>query len=208
MEKIKLDTIESAINDIKEGKIIIVVDDEDRENEGDLICASECVTPDIVNFMAKEARGLICIALTDERCDELKLPLMVEKNTGIHETAFTISVDLLGFGCSTGISSHDRAKTIKALVDSNIHLNSFGTPGHVFPLRAKNGGVLDRPGHTEAATDFARLAGFKPSGVLVEILSEDGSMARLLELRRYADRFKLKLVSIKDLIEYRSKTKA
>jgi len=203
MEKIRLDSVGAAISDIQKGKMIIVVDDEDRENEGDVICASECITPDIITFMAKEARGLICIALTDERCDKLKLPLMVEQNTSIHETAFTISVDLLGFGCTTGISSHDRAKTIKALVDPNIHLNNFGTPGHIFPLRGKNEGVLVRPGHTEAAIDVARLAGLQPSGVLVEVLSHDGSMARLPELRDFADRFDLKLISIKDLIRYR-----
>jgi len=153
--------------------------------------------------MAKEARGLICIALTDERCDQLKLPLMVEQNTSIHETAFTISVDLLGFGCTTGISSHDRAKTIKAHIDPNIHLNNFGTPGHVFPLRGKTEGVLARRGHTEAAIDVARLAGLQPGGVLVEVLSHDGSMARLPELRDFADRFGLKLISIQDLISYR-----
>jgi 3,4-dihydroxy 2-butanone 4-phosphate synthase/GTP cyclohydrolase II len=203
---IKLDTIEEAIEEIKNGKVIIVVDDEDRENEGDFICAAECVTPEIVNFMATHGRGLICASLIEDRCDELKLDLMVGQNTAAFETPFTVSVDLIGHGCTTGISAHDRFKTIRALVDPETKPEDLGRPGHIFPLRAKRGGVLRRAGHTEAAIDFARLAGFKPAGVLVEILKEDGTMARLPDLRRVADRFGLKLVSIKDLIEYRIRT--
>jgi 3,4-dihydroxy 2-butanone 4-phosphate synthase / GTP cyclohydrolase II len=202
-EPIKLDSIEGAIEDIKNGKVIIVVDDEDRENEGDFICAAECVTPEIVNFMATHGRGLICASLIEDRCDELKLDLMVGQNTATFETPFTVSVDLIGHGCTTGISAHDRFKTIRALVDPETKPEDLGRPGHIFPLRAKRGGVLRRSGHTEAAIDFARQAGFKPAGVLVEIMNEDGSMARLLDLRRVADRFNLKLVTIKDLIEYR-----
>lgn len=198
-----LDSIESAIEDIKQGKIIIVVDDEDRENEGDMICAAECVTPEIINFMTKEARGLICVSLTDERCQELGLEMMVGKNTSTHTTPFTISVDLLGHGCTTGISAQDRSKTIKALVAPNIKPDEFGKPGHIFPLKAMEGGVLRRTGHTEASMDFAKLAGFKPAGVLVEVLQDDGSMARLPELRKIADKHGMKLVSIKDLIAYR-----
>jgi len=204
-EQIRLDSIESAIEDIKNGKVIVVVDDEDRENEGDFICAAECVTPEIVNFMATHGRGLICASLIEDRCDELKLDLMVGKNTATFETPFTVSVDLIGHGCTTGISAHDRFKTIRALVDPETKPEDLGRPGHIFPLRAKRGGVLRRAGHTEAAIDFARLAGFKPGGVLVEIMNEDGSMARLPDLKKVADRFKLKLVSIKDLIEYRIK---
>lgn len=204
MEKL-VDPIEEGIKAIKRGEIILVVDDEDRENEGDMICASECVTPEIINFMTKEARGLICCALSEERCEELGLELMVGKNTAQYETAFTISVDLLGHGCTTGISASDRAKTVQALVNPATKSEELGKPGHIFPLKAKKEGVLRRSGHTEAAMDLARLAGFKPSGVLVEVMSEDGSMARLSELRRIADRLKLKLVSIKDLIEYRLK---
>jgi 3,4-dihydroxy 2-butanone 4-phosphate synthase/GTP cyclohydrolase II len=203
---IKLDTIEEAIEEIKNGKVIIVVDDEDRENEGDFICAAECVTPEIVNFMATHGRGLICASLIEDRCDELKLDLMVGQNTAAFETPFTVSVDLIGHGCTTGISAHDRFKTIRALVDPETKPEDLGRPGHIFPLRAKRGGVLRRAGHTEAAIDFARLAGFKPAGVLVEILKEDGTMARLPDLRQVADRFGLKLVSIKDLIEYRIRT--
>lgn len=198
-----LDKIEEAIEDIKKGKIIIVVDDEDRENEGDMICASQSVTPEIINFMTKEARGLICISLTEARCDELGLNMMVGSNTSTHATPFTVSVDLLGHGCTTGISAHDRAKTIQALVDPNTKPEELGRPGHIFPLKARSGGVLRRTGHTEAAMDFARLAGFKPSGVLVEVLKDDGSMARLPDLRIIADKFGMKLVSIKDLIAYR-----
>ncbi|MFL5730628.1 MAG: bifunctional 3,4-dihydroxy-2-butanone-4-phosphate synthase/GTP cyclohydrolase II [Cytophagaceae bacterium] len=200
-----LDTVEEAIADIKKGKVIIVVDDEDRENEGDFVCAAECITPEIVNFMAKHGRGLICAPLVEERCEELGLDLMVGRNTATHETPFTISVDLLGHGCTTGISAKDRSKTIKALVDPKTRPSDLGKPGHIFPLKAKKGGVLRRAGHTEASIDFARLAGFQPAGVLVEIMNEDGSMARLSNLRKVADKFKLKLVSIKDLIAYRLK---
>lgn len=203
---IKLDRIEEAIEDIRQGKVIIVVDDEDRENEGDMICAAEKVTPEIINFMRKEGGGIICASLTEERCEELGLELMVGRNTATHETPFTVSVDLLGHGCTTGVSPHDRAKTILALVDIETKPEDLGRPGHIFPLRAKKGGVLRRTGHTEATVDFARLAGLKPAGVLVEVLSEDGiTMARLPELRQIADKFGLKLVSIKDLIEYRLK---
>lgn len=202
---IKLDRIEEAIEDIKNGKVIIVVDDEDRENEGDFICAAECITPEIVNFMSKHGRGLICCSLIEDRCDELGLELMVGSNTAAFETPFTVSVDLIGHGCTTGISAHDRFKTIRALVDPETKPSELGKPGHIFPLKAKRGGVLRRTGHTEASMDFARLAGFKPAGVLVEILKDDGMMARLPDLRLVADRFGMKLVSIKDLIEYRLK---
>jgi 3,4-dihydroxy 2-butanone 4-phosphate synthase/GTP cyclohydrolase II len=204
-KSVKLDTIEEAIQEIKNGKVIIVVDDEDRENEGDFICAAECVTPEIVNFMATHGRGLICAPLDENRCDELGLELMVGRNTAQHETPFTISIDLLGDGCTTGISASDRAKTLKALVNPKTKPEDFGRPGHIFPLRAKTGGVLRRAGHTEAGIDFARLAGFKPAGVLVEILNEDGTMARLPDLKIVADKHNLKLVSIKDLIAYRLK---
>ncbi len=204
-EPIQLDTIEEAIAAISRGEVIIVVDDENRENEGDFICAAECITPEIVNFMAKEGRGLICTSLTEERCQALDLDLMVGKNTATHATPFTVSVDLLGYGCTTGISVHDRAKTIKALADPATKPEELGRPGHIFPLKARKGGVLRRTGHTEAAVDFARLAGLKPVGVLVEILNEDGSMARLPDLRKVADKFGLKLVSIEDLIAYRLK---
>jgi 3,4-dihydroxy 2-butanone 4-phosphate synthase/GTP cyclohydrolase II len=202
-DKIKLNTIEDAIEDIKNGKVIIVVDDEDRENEGDFICAAECITPEIVNFMARHGRGLICAPISEERCEELGLELMVGKNTAVYETPFTVSVDLIGHGCTTGISAHDRFKTIKALVNPDTKPEELGKPGHIFPLKAKKEGVLRRSGHTEAAIDFARLAGFRPAGVLVEIMNEDGSMARLPDLRKVADHFKLKLVTIKDLIAYR-----
>jgi 3,4-dihydroxy 2-butanone 4-phosphate synthase/GTP cyclohydrolase II len=205
MNEIKLNTIEEAIEDIKNGKVIIVVDDEDRENEGDFICAAESVTPQIINFMATHGRGLICAPLIEDRCEELGLELMVGKNTAAFETPFTVSVDLVGHGCTTGISAHDRFKTIRALVDPETKPEELGKPGHIFPLKAKRGGVLRRAGHTEAAIDFARLAGFKPAGVLVEIMNEDGSMARLSDLVKVAERFNLKLVSIKDLIEYRVK---
>jgi 3,4-dihydroxy 2-butanone 4-phosphate synthase / GTP cyclohydrolase II len=205
MSEIKLNTIEEALEEIKNGKVIIVVDDEDRENEGDFICAAECVTPEIINFMATHGRGLICAPLIEDRCEELNLELMVGKNTAAFETPFTVSVDLIGHGCTTGISAHDRFKTIRALVDPETKPDELGKPGHIFPLRAKRGGVLRRAGHTEAAIDFARLAGFKPGGVLVEIMNEDGSMARLPDLLKVAKRFDLKLVSIKDLIEYRIK---
>ena len=199
----RLDSIEDAIEAIKNGEIIIVVDDEDRENEGDFICAAECVTPQIVNFMATHGRGLICAAIIEDRCEELGLELMVGKNTATFETPFTVSVDLIGHGCGTGISASDRAKTIKALVDPETKPEELGKPGHIFPLKAKRGGVLRRTGHTEAAIDFARLAGFRPAGVLVEIMNEDGSMARLPDLMKVADHFGLKIVSIKDLIAYR-----
>jgi len=201
-----LDTIESAIEDIKQGKIVIVVDDEDRENEGDFIAAARNVTPEVINFMSKHGRGLICVPLLEERCDELGLELMVNNNTALHETAFTVSVDLLGHGCTTGISAHDRSKTVQALIDQATKPEDLGRPGHIFPLRAKKGGVLRRAGHTEATIDLARLAGFEPAGVLVEIMNEDGSMARVPELKEIAARFDFKIVSIKDLIEYRLKT--
>lgn len=206
IDKIELDSIEEAIDSVKNGKLIIVVDDEDRENEGDFICAAESITPEIVNFMAKEGRGLICVPLIEGRCEELGLDLMVGKNTAAFETAFTVSVDLIGHGCTTGISAHDRFKTIKALADPETKPSELGRPGHIFPLRAKREGVLRRSGHTEAAVDFARLAGFRPAGVLVEIMNEDGTMARLPDLRKVADRFGLKLVSIRDLIALRMKT--
>jgi len=201
-----LDTIESAIEDIKNGKLIIVVDDEDRENEGDFICAARHVSPEIINFMSKYGRGLICAPLIEDRCEELGLDLMVNNNTALHETAFTVSVDLLGHGCTTGISAHDRAKTIQALIDPNTKPADLGRPGHIFPLRAKRGGVLRRAGHTEATIDLARLAGLGPAGVLVEIMNEDGSMARLPELLEIAKKFNLRIISIKDLIEFRLKT--
>jgi 3,4-dihydroxy 2-butanone 4-phosphate synthase/GTP cyclohydrolase II len=201
-----LNTIESAIEDIKNGKLVIVVDDEDRENEGDFITAARNVTPAVINFMSKEGRGLICVPMTEQRADELKLDLMVSNNTALHETPFTVSVDLIGHGCTTGISAHDRAKTVQALINTNTKPEDLGRPGHIFPLRAKNGGVLRRTGHTEATVDLARLAGFEPAGVLVEIMNEDGTMARLPQLRKIADKFDLKIVSIKDLIEYRLKT--
>ena len=203
LDKIRLDRIEDALEDIRQGKIIIVADDEDRENEGDMICASEAITPEIVNFMIKEARGLMCVSLTDERCQALGLEMMVNQNTTSHETPFTVSVDLLGNGCTTGISASDRAKTIQALVNPATQPSDLGRPGHIFPLKSRTEGVLRRTGHTEASMDFARLAGFKPSGVLIEVLNEDGSMARLPDLRLIADKFDLKLVTIKDLIEYR-----
>lgn len=203
--KIVLNTIEEAIEDIKKGKVIIVVDDEDRENEGDFIAAAEMVTPEMINFMATSGRGLICAPLTERRCEELELHLMVTNNTVLHETQFTVSVDLIGQGCTTGISVHDRSKTIKALVDKNTKPADLGRPGHIFPLRAKKGGVLRRTGHTEAAIDLARLAGLEPAGILVEILNEDGTMARLPQLVDVAKKFDLKLISIEQLIEYRMK---
>ena len=203
---IRLDRIEEAIADIKAGKIVLVVDDEDRENEGDMICAAEMITPEMVNFMVREARGLMCAPLTQERCDVLGLDMMVSSNTSVHTTPFTVSVDLLGHGCTTGISASDRAKTIQALVDPTTTPDDLGRPGHIFPLRAVEGGVIRRAGHTEAAVDLAKLAGLAPVGVLIEVLSEDGTMARLPQLRVLADRFGMKLVSIQDLIEYRLKT--
>ena len=200
------DTIESAIQDIREGKLVIVVDDEDRENEGDFITAARNVTPEVINFMSKHGRGLICAPIPEERCEELKLETMVNNNTALHETAFTVSVDLLGHGCTTGISAHDRSKTVQALINPATRPEDLGRPGHIFPLRSKRGGVLRRAGHTEATTDLARLAGFEPAGVLVEIMNDDGSMARLPELIEVAKKFDFKLITIKDLIEYRIKT--
>lgn len=202
-ETFKLDSIEDAIEDIRNGKVVIVVDDENRENEGDFIAAAEKVTPEMINFMATHGRGLICAPLTEERCRELDLTMMVENNTVLHNTQFTVSVDLLGHGCTTGISVHDRAKTIKALVDENTKPHDLGRPGHIFPLRAKKGGVLRRTGHTEATIDLARLAGLQPAGILVEILNEDGTMARLPQLVEVAKKFDLKLISIEDLVKYR-----
>lgn len=200
-----LDSIESAIEDIRNGKLIIVVDDEDRENEGDFITAVENATPEVINFMSTHGRGLICASITEERCRELNLQPMVTDNTSLHETAFTISVDLLGDGCGTGISAQDRSKTVRALINPATKPQDLGRPGHIFPLKAKKGGVLRRSGHTEATIDMARLAGFAPAGVLVEIMNEDGSMARLPQLKEIAKKFDLKLISIKDLIEYRLK---
>lgn len=201
----QLHTIEEAIKDIQAGKIVIVVDDSDRENEGDFITAARNATPEVINFMATYGRGLICAALTEERCDELELSMMVNKNTSSHETQFTVSVDLIGHGCSTGISAGDRSKTVLALINADTRPSDLGRPGHIFPLKAKKGGVLRRSGHTEATIDLARLAGFEPSGVLVEIMNEDGSMARLPDLIKIARRFDLKIVSIEDLIAYRLK---
>src|SRR5690554_1059038 len=202
-DTLKLDSIEDAIEDIRNGKMIIVVDDENRENEGDFIAAAEMVTPEMINFMATHGRGLICAPLTEERCKALELNMMVENNTVLHHTQFTVSVDLIGHGCTTGISVHDRAKTIKALVDEKTKATDLGRPGHIFPLKAKQGGVLRRTGHTEAAIDLARLAGLNPAGILVEILNEDGTMARLPQLMKVAKRFNLKIISIEDLVKYR-----
>ncbi|AGA79605.1 GTP cyclohydrolase II/3,4-dihydroxy-2-butanone 4-phosphate synthase [Echinicola vietnamensis DSM 17526] len=207
-EEIKLDSIEEAIEAIKNGEVVIVVDDEDRENEGDFVCAAEKVTPEIINFMATHGRGLICAPIIEDRCEELGLELMVGRNTATYETPFTVSVDLIGHGCTTGISASDRAKTIKALIDDDIHPDELGKPGHIFPLKAKRGGVLRRTGHTEAAIDLARLAGLYPAGVLVEIMNDDGTMARVPDLVEVAKRFDLKLVSIKDLIAYRLKNES
>src|SRR6476619_1864068 len=200
-----LDRIEDAIEEIRQGRLVIVVDDEDRENEGDFITAARNATPEVVNFMSKYGRGLICVPLAEERCDELELEMMVNNNTALHETAFTVSVDLLGHGCTTGISAQDRAKTVQALIDPSTKPEELGKPGHIFPLRAKRGGVLRRAGHTEASIDLARLAGFEPAGVMVEILNEDGTMARLPQLKELATKFDFKIISIKDLIEYRLK---
>jgi 3,4-dihydroxy 2-butanone 4-phosphate synthase / GTP cyclohydrolase II len=199
----KLNTIEEAIEDIRQGKVIIIVDDENRENEGDLVCAAELVTPEIINFMATHARGLICTPIEDKKATELDLPFMVTSNTELHGTAFTVSVDLIGHGCSTGISAYDRATGIRALVSPDFKPADFARPGHIFPLVAKKGGVLRRTGHTEAAVDFARLAGLTPAGVVVEIMNEDGTMARLPQLMEIAKRFSLKIVSIDDLIAFR-----
>ena len=198
-----LDSIESAIEDIKKGKLVIVVDDEDRENEGDFITAAENATPEIINFMSTFGRGLICAPLSEALCEKFKLQPMVSDNTSLHATPFTVSIDLLGQGCTTGISASDRAKTVQALVNPATLPEDFGRPGHIFPLRAKKGGVLRRTGHTEATVDLSRIAGFSEAGVLVEIMNEDGSMARLPQLKEIAERFNLKLISIKDLIEYR-----
>jgi len=198
-------TIEEAVEDIKNGKLVIVVDDEDRENEGDFVCAAQTITPEIINFMTKEGRGLICAPLLEDRCDALQLEDMVaaNKNTDSHKTAFTVSVDLIGNGCTTGISAQDRSKTVQALIDSNTRPEDLGRPGHIFPLRARKGGVLRRAGHTEAAVDLARLAGYEPAGVIVEIMNEDGTMARLPQLEKIAERLDLKIISIQDLINYR-----
>ncbi len=201
-----LNSIEEALEEIKNGKIIIVVDDEDRENEGDFMAAAELITPETVNFMATHGKGLICAAITEERCTELDLPMMVSSNTSSHSTAFTVSVDLLGHGTTTGISASDRAKTLRALMDPGTHPDDLGRPGHIFPLKAKKQGVLRRAGHTEAAMDLTRLAGLKPGGVLVEIMNQDGTMARLPELMEIARTFGLKIITIKDLIAYRLNT--
>lgn len=203
MSDFKLNTIDEAIEDIKNGKVIIVVDDEDRENEGDFITAARNITPEIINFMATHGRGLICAPLVEDRCDELGLELMVNDNNSLHATPFTVSIDLIGDGCTTGISAHDRAKTIQALINPQTKYEDFAKPGHIFPLRARRGGVLRRTGHTEATIDIARLAGFEPAGVLVEIMNEDGTMARLPELMKIAERFNLKIISIADLVAYR-----
>ncbi|MBN1768809.1 MAG: bifunctional 3,4-dihydroxy-2-butanone-4-phosphate synthase/GTP cyclohydrolase II [Prolixibacteraceae bacterium] len=199
----KLNTIDEAIDDIKNGKIVIVVDDEDRENEGDFIAAAEKVTPEMINFMTKEGRGLICAPLTEERCNELELEMMVGKNTSLHETPFTVSVDALGHGTSTGISAYDRSVTIKLLADKNTKPEELGRPGHIFPLKSKDRGVLRRSGHTEAAVDLARMAGLEPAGILVEVMNDDGTMARLPQLLDIAKKFDLKVISIADLITYR-----
>ena len=200
---IKLDSIHDAIEAIKKGEVIIVVDDEDRENEGDFVCAASCVTPEIINFMATHGRGLICTPIEEERAEDLQLNMMVNSNTALHETAFTVSIDLIGQGCSTGISAYDRATGIKAIVDPNTKASDFARPGHIFPLKAKAGGVLRRLGHTEAAVDLAKMAGFYPAGVLVEILNEDGTMARLPQLVDLAHQHNLKIISIDDLVAYR-----
>lgn len=205
MSEIKLNTIEEAIKDIQDGKVIIVVDDEDRENEGDFVTAARNITPEIINFMATHGRGLICAPLIEDRCEELGLGLMVNDNTSLHATPFTVSIDLQGDGCTTGISAHDRAKTIQALINPKTKNEDFAKPGHIFPLKARRGGVLRRTGHTEATIDIARLAGFEPAGVLVEIMNEDGTMARLPELIEIAKKFNLKIISIADLVAYRIK---
>ena len=203
MADFKLNTIQEAVEDIKNGRIIIVVDDEDRENEGDFVAAAEKATPEMINFMSKEGRGLICAPLTEKRCEELELTMMVGKNTSLHETAFTISVDALGYGTTTGISAYDRSVTIKMLADPSTKPEDLARPGHIFPLMAKNKGVLRRSGHTEATVDLARLAGLEPAGILVEIMNDDGTMARLPQLITIAEKFNMKIVSIADLIAYR-----
>lgn len=207
-DEIILDSIEDAIQDIKDGKIVIVVDDADRENEGDFVAAARSVTPEMINFMATHGRGLICAPLVEDRCVDLGLDLMVQNNNAAYETPFTVSVDLIGHGCTTGISASDRAKTVKALIDPETRPEELGKPGHIFPLKAKKGGVLRRAGHTEAAIDLARLAGFEAAGVIVEIMNEDGTMARLPQLAEISKKFGLKLISIKDLIEYRVKNES
>ena len=199
----KFNSIKQAIEDIKKGKVIIVVDDENRENEGDFVAAAEMVTPKMINFMATHGKGLICVPLVEDKCEQLGLDLMIGKNTAAYETPFTVSVDLIGHGCTTGISASDRAKTIKALVDPKTKSEDLGRPGHIFPLKARKGGVLRRAGHTEAAIDLARLAGLQAAGVIVEILNEDGSMARTNQLYKIAKKFNLRFITIKDLIEYR-----
>lgn len=201
--KSQLNTIEEAVEDIKKGKVVIVVDDEDRENEGDFLTAARNATPEIINFMATHGRGLICAPLLEDRCDELELELMVRENSASYETPFTVSIDLIGHGCTTGISASDRSKTVLALINPETKPAELGKPGHIFPLRARTGGVLRRAGHTEAAVDLARMAGFEPAGVIVEIMNEDGSMARLPELLKIAEKFDLKIISIADLIAYR-----
>lgn len=202
-EPVKLNSIEEAIEDLQNGQVIIVVDDENRENEGDFICAAEKITPEIINFMATHGRGLICVPIEEKRAEELKLPMMVQDNTALHTTAFTVSIDLIGRGCTTGISAYDRATGIQAMIDESTRPEDFARPGHIFPLRAKDGGVLRRTGHTEAAVDLAKMSGFYPAGVLVEILNEDGTMARLPQLMQIASAHNLKVISIKDLVAYR-----
>ena len=203
MTEFELNSIPEAVEAVKRGELIIVVDDEDRENEGDFIAAAELITPEMVNFITKHGRGLVCAPITEERCEELELEMMVGNNTSSHETPFTVSVDLLGYGCTTGISATDRAKTLNALANPDLKPEELGRPGHIFPLKARSRGVLRRAGHTEAAVDLVRMAGLKPAGMLIEIMNDDGSMARLPELMEIAKRFNLKIVSIKDLINYR-----
>ena len=204
----KLNTIEEAIEEIQNGNVIIVVDDEDRENEGDFLTAARNATPDLINFMATHGRGLICAPISKKRCDNLGLELMVKNNSAAYETPFTISIDLIGHGCTTGISASDRSKTILAMIDPNTRPEELGKPGHIFPLRARKGGVLRRAGHTEAAVDLSRLAGFEEAGVIVEILNDDGTMARLPELIKIAEKFDLKIISIEELIKYRIKNES
>jgi 3,4-dihydroxy 2-butanone 4-phosphate synthase/GTP cyclohydrolase II len=201
--RLSLDTIESAVDDIRAGKIVIVVDDEDRENEGDFVCAARAATPEVINFMATYGRGLICAPLLEDRCNELGLSMMVNNNSAAFETPFTVSIDLIGHGCTTGISAQDRSKTVLALINPETRPEELGKPGHIFPLKAQREGVLKRAGHTEAAIDLARLAGLEPAGVIVEILNEDGTMARLPQLFVIAEKFNLKIISIKDLIAFR-----
>ena len=203
--QVKLNTIEEAIEEIKNGKVVIVVDDEDRENEGDFLTAARNITPEIINFIVTHGRGLVCAPIVEDHCDALGLDLMVQSNSAAYETPFTVSVDLIGHGCTTGISASDRAKTVQALIDPEIRPEELGKPGHIFPLRAKKGGVLRRAGHTEAAIDLSRMAGFEPAGVIVEILNEDGTMARLPQLMEIAEKFDMKIVSIEDLIKFRLK---